>query len=214
MNKEYYQNKSPNYGIGHTRLKRILSLVDSVHGKSVLDIGCAKGYLGRTLKDKGASYAAGTDISEGALLEARQVLDEAYAFNLEGEWPADLEAKKFDIIIIAEVLEHVFDPVGVLKKIRRILKEEGSLVITTPNFMTWTNRVKFIFGDFNYKDQGMFDFGHIRWFTYAYLKEVLDKSGFGIVKEEHIIFPGKLTKFLKFWPSLFAFQFILKVKKV
>lgn len=188
-------------------------MVGSIKGKSVLDIGCARGYLGRTLKDKGASYVVGTDISESALIESRQVLDETYVFNLDGEWPADLEAKRFDIVIMAEVLEHVFNPVGVLKKIRRILKEEGSLIITTPNFMTWTNRARFIFGNFKYQDQGMFDFGHIRWFTYSYLKKVLTDSGFDIAKEEHIIFPGKLTNILKFWPALFAFQFVLKARK-
>ena len=214
MKKEYYQNKSANYGIGHTRLKRIIYLAGSVQGKSVLDIGCARGYLGRLLKEKGALRVEGIDISEGALVEANKVLDQTYALDLEGEWPEELKAKKFDVIIMAEVLEHVFDPVKVLKNVQRVLKDGGIIIITTPNFMTWTNRVKFIFGDFQYQDQGMFDFGHIRWFTHEYLKKVLRDSGFKIVEEKNIIFPGKLTKILKFWPSLFAFQFILKAKKI
>lgn len=214
MKKDYYQNKSPNYGIGYTRLNRILYLVGSVAGRSVLDVGCARGYLGGIVKSRGASYVVGTDISENALLEAKQVLDRTYAFDLEEKWPTDLKAKEFDIIIMAEVLEHVFDPVKVLKEARDLLKENGYLIITTPNFMTWTNRIKFIFGSFRYRDQGMFDFGHIRWFTYSYLKRVLAESGFNIVKEKHIIFPGKLTKLLKFWPGLFAFQFILKARKI
>ncbi len=200
--------------MGHTRLRRIISLAGSVEGKSVLDVGCARGNLGRLLKSKGASCVTGTDISDNALLEAKKVLDETYSFDLEEEWPADLKAKNFDLIVMAEVLEHVFDPVKVLKKARGLLKEGGFVIITTPNFMTWTNRIKFIFGDFRYQDQGMFDFGHIRWFTYSYLKGVLADSGFGIAKEKPIIFPGKLTKLLKFWPGLFAFQFILKARKI
>lgn len=214
MKNEYYQNKSANYGIGHTRLKRIIYLAGSVQDKSVLDIGCARGYLGRLLKDKGAFRVEGVDISEGALVEANKVLDQTYAFDLEGEWPEELKAKKFDVIIMAEVLEHVFDPVKVLKNVKRVLKDDGSIIITTPNFMTWTNRIKFIFGNFRYQDQGMFDFGHIRWFTYEYLKNVLRESGLKIIEEKNIIFPGKLTKILKFWPSFFAFQFIVKVKKI
>ncbi len=51
--------------------------------------------------------------------------------------------------------------------------------------------------------------GHTRLKRVLFLAE----SGFKTVKENHIIFPGKLTKLLKFWPGLFAFQFILKTNK-
>ena len=59
MKKNTIKNKSANYGIGHTRLKRIIYLAGSVQGKSVLDIGCARGYLGRLLKEKGALRVEG-----------------------------------------------------------------------------------------------------------------------------------------------------------
>ena len=71
-----------------------------------------------------------------------------------------------------------------------------------------------MFGKFEYTDQGLMDFGHIRFFTYKYLNKVLKDSGFKIEKEKHIIFPGKLTKLLKLWPSLFATQFIIKARKI
>ena len=80
--------------------------------------------------------------------------------------------------------------------------------------MTWTNRFKFLLGKFAYQREGMFDFGHIRWFTHKYLKEVLENSELKIVSEKHIIFPGKLTYFLKKWPAFFAWQFVVKVRKV
>ena len=49
--------------------------------------------------------------------------------------------------------------------------------------MVWTNRIRFLFGSFKYQDQGMFDFGHIRWFTYAYLKEVLAERAVELLKD-------------------------------
>ena len=111
-------------------------------------------------------------------------------------------------------MEHVFDPVAVLKSVRGALRSGGHIIVTTPNFMTWTNRIKFLLGKFKYEEQGMFDFGHIRWFTYRYLKELLAETGFRITQERHIIFPGKLTRILKRLPSLFAWQFVVRAQKI
>lgn len=213
MKKQHYENKSLNYGVSHTRLKRVLSLLDSQPNQRVLEIGCAAGRLGREFKKLG-HYVAGIEISESAAQEAKKVLDEVYIFDIENNWPAEISKERFDLIVLPEVLEHVFDPVYVLKKSSAILKPDGKIIITTPNFLAWTNRISFLFGFFRYEKEGMFDFGHIRWFTYPYLKQVLAEAGFIIKAEKHIIFPGKLTRILKFWPGLFARQFVVKAKKL
>src|SRR3989344_2103932 len=165
----HYQEKSISYGIAHTRLKRLLGLVSSISGKKVLDVGCARGYVGSRIKNMG-NFVVGIDISESAASEA--------------------------------------------KKIHLLLGEKGEIIITTPNILLWTNRVKILMGKFEYTNQGLMDFGHIRFFTYKYLNKVLKESGFKIIKENHIIFPGKLTKILKNWPSIFATQFIIKAEKI
>ncbi len=212
MKKLHYENKSLNYGVSHTRLKRILSLIGNKPTQRVLEIGCAAGRLGREIKSRG-HYVAGIEISESAVREAKKVLDKVYTFDIEEEWPKEILNEKFDLIILPEVLEHIFDPIYVLRNSSVILKPEGEIIITTPNFLIWTNRVNFLFGFFRYEKEGMFDFGHIRWFTYPYLKKVLAESGFIIIEEKHIIFPGKLTKILRFFPGLFAFQFVVKAVK-
>lgn len=206
----HYQDKSINYGIAHTRLRRIIELVGNVSGKRVLDVGCARGYVGSRIKAMG-NYVVGVDISESAIREASKVLDKTYIFDLEDHWP-DFE-NKFDLAILPEILEHVFDPVEILQKVYSVLDSSGEIIITTPNLLLWTSRIKIMFGKFEYTDQGLMDFGHIRFFTCKYLNKVLKDSGFKIEKENHIIFPGKLTKLLKFWPSLFATQFIVKARK-
>lgn len=208
MKNEYYQHRTA-YGMGHTRRDRILALVDGRSGQRVLDIGCADGTLGALLKARG-SWVGGVELSRSAVERARQRLDAVWLFDIEQPWPSELRQMPFDTIIFGEVLEHVFDPIAVLRQARRVLASNGAVIITTPNFMTWTNRLRFLFGSFRYAKEGMFDFGHIRWFTYQYLKETLAQSGFAITYERHIIFPGKLTAILKRWPSLFARQFVVK----
>ncbi len=212
MRESYYQNKSVHYGIGHTRLNRIMSLVGRDPGRTVLDIGCASGYLGKLIKDLG-NHVDGVEVSAAAADEARKKLDTVYVFDIEQEWPEDIAHNTYDLMLCTEVLEHVFDPAQVLRSASQLLKSGGSIIISTPNFMSWMNRVKFLFGRFEYADQGVFDFGHIRFFTYAYLKKVLKENNLVIADERHIVFPGKLTKIIKRWPSLFAHQFVLKVTK-
>lgn len=194
-------------------MRKILELVSDTHGQKVLDVGCATGYLGRRLKEVG-NEVVGIEISAPAALEARKVLDQVHVFDVEGSWPEVLQGGQFDLAIVAETLEHVFDPVDVLKNVWRVLRPDGQLIITTPNFLTWTNRIRFLFGQFRYTNQGMLDLGHIRFFTHCYLKEVLMAAGFKLVKENHIIFPGKLTFLLKLWPSLFASQFVIKAVRL
>lgn len=212
MNESYYQNKSINYGIAKTRKRKILELVGEIKNSRILDIGCATGYLGTEIKNKG-NHVAGIEISKQVAKEAEKVLDKVYTFDLQKDWPSEIQKDKYDLAILAEVLEHVFDPVQVLRNIYNTLGENGEIVITTPNILAWPNRIKFLLGQFKYTDQGTFDFGHIRFFTYDYLKKVLSESSFDLIKENHIIFPGKLTKVLKHWLGLFANQFIIKAKK-
>lgn len=213
MKKTHYENKSLNYGVSHTRLKRILALIGKEPGMKVLEVGCAAGRLGREIK-KLSHYVAGVEISESAAQEAKKVLDQVYVFDIENDWPTEVLNQRFDLVVLPEILEHVFDPVYILRNASAVLKPNGQIIITTPNFLAWANRIRFLFGFFKYEKEGMFDFGHIRWFTYPYLKQVLSESGFTITDEKHIIFPGKLTRILKFWPGLFARQFVVRAKKI
>lgn len=207
-----YESKSATYGISHTRRDRILSLIQD-SGLRVLDVACSRGYLGKLIKDRG-NYVAGVDVSQTAADIARGVLNEVYVFDIQGNWPNELTNGSYDLVVLAAIIEHVFDPVLLLKKTATALKPAGKVILTTPNFFSWRNRLKFLFGRFHYTEQGDFDFGHIRWFDYGYFREVLAESGFKITKEAHYFFPGKLTRVLKYWPSLFATHFVVEAIKV
>jgi SAM-dependent methyltransferase len=149
------------------------------------------------------------EISEAASREAASVLDDVYVFDIEDEWPAHLCEKPFDVVVLGEVLEHVFDPVAVLRAARRVLAPTGRLVVTTPNFLVWIARLQVLFGRFRYQRYGLFDFGHIRWFTYDYLKQVIAEAGFVIDQEAHVPHPSRFARLGKAWPSLFALNFVL-----
>src|SRR5688572_24540602 len=88
----------------------------------ILDVGCSSGNLGAALKEQKGDTVVGIDIDEPDIQKAKQVLDEAHVVDLEKD---DLgRFGKFDVIIMADVIEHLIDPVGVLKKLRPLLKSD------------------------------------------------------------------------------------------
>ncbi len=204
---KYYQYKALDYGISNTRMNNILKLLDGITGKNILDVGCATGYVGEELKNNG-NYVVGLDVSPEAIIRAKKKLDEAYVFNLESE--LDFPGKKnFDLIIMSEVIEHLFLPQEVIKKIANRMQPHGQILVSTPNFLHIANRKRFLLGDFHYDDTGVFDEGHIRFFTYKSIISMMKNLGFSLAGEKHVFSPN----FLNILPDLFAYQFVFLFQK-
>lgn len=210
---EQYQNKSLDYFmISKTRKRNIIAIVGKIKNKAILDVGCGVGYLGEYYKNND-NYVVGLDVSNVAIAEAKKRLSDVYYVDLESnDWPVELLPKKFDLIILAELIEHLLMPEDLLVRIKKLLKPDGEIVITTPNFLVWSNRIKMLFGKFAYQSGGFWCRDHIHFFTLPELRKMLLAGGWEIVAENHLNhpkIPGWLNKLL---PSLFAFQLIVKVK--
>ncbi|MDO8514978.1 MAG: class I SAM-dependent methyltransferase [bacterium] len=204
---KYYHNKALGYGISSTRMNNILKLLDGVTGKNILDAGCATGYVGENLKNKG-NYVVGLDVSPEAIKRAKNKLDEAFVFDLESGLDFPLK-RNFDLIIMSEVIEHLFLPKETIKFLKKRMKKNGQILISTPNFLHIANRKRFLFGDFNYDSTGVFDEGHIRFFTYKSMVMMMKNLGFSLVNEKHVFSPN----YISFFPGLFAYQFIFLFEK-
>ena len=206
----YYDNKSVEYGMSGLRQRHLLSIIGLLKNKTVLDVGCSTGYFGKILKAAN-NYVVGIDISKSAIKIAKKNLDEAYCVNIENELLPT--KRKFDLIILSEVIEHLFDPESTLKKVIRHLKKNGLIIITTPNISFLPNRISILFGKFEYQEQGMFDVGHIHFFNYYTLLNLLKKCDLKLTRENHIAFPLTLNFLVKYIPNISAYQFIIAAKK-
>ena len=212
VTKIHYDRKS-GYGISKNRLKNITSLAGDVAGKTVLDIGCGNGFLGEHFKSLGAEKVDGCDLSHEAISKAEKVLNFAVECDVETQSLQDvLNGNKYDIVVATELIEHLFTPEDFLENVRSILKPDGVLILTTPNFLVWTNRIKMLFGEFEYTDTGFLDRGHIHFFTYSSLKKVLYKKGYLIEGEENIYHPKVPMFIAKCLPKLSVFQMVFKCK--
>jgi ubiquinone biosynthesis O-methyltransferase len=119
-----------------SRFQAVLKMAD---GKKVLDVGCHVGLLSRILAERGREVV-GVDILESALKIA-QTFNQVNGVRYQRGDLFDLKYNdgEFDCILFLETIEHVHDPSRFLKEFKRILKPGGSLIISTPNAVSYLN---------------------------------------------------------------------------
>ncbi len=173
--------------------KFIEKYVPNKEGKKLLDIGCADGSFAALLQKKGFDVY-GIDIAKKAIRRARSKGIKAKVGDLGKKLP--YKSNSFDVIIMCEVIEHIFDTDFLLREIYRIIKKGGFLFITTPNVASFTSRVKLIFGGYPNGLEyyvGQRTSGHIRAYTPAILRRQLNRDGFKVIKmtSPNLLFPVK-----------------------
>jgi O-antigen biosynthesis protein len=148
----------------------------------VLDVGCAGGCFGEILKQQYAGvHVTGIETHAGAAAIAAKRLDhvirkpiEDVDFDAEG-----IPAGSLDVIVLADVLEHLYDPWRALVRLRPLLAPTGYLLISVPNarnlgmLSLLADR-----GVFPYTSAGLLDITHIRFFTARELNRMLTETGF------------------------------------
>ena len=210
-----YYNQKQDYGINSLRRQKINALaaaeIKSGH-QNILDLGCAGGYVSKDWRTNG-NQVIGLDISERSVSQAKKVLDQAFLFDLEaGDWPESIRDDKFNLILSAEILEHLFSPKDFLERLKPMMADNGIIIITTPNFLVWNNRIRLLLGRYGPKEI-FYDPGHIHLFSYHSLKWLLHDLDFKIIAEDNIWYPNYLEKFAHILPpNLFVYQAIIKLK--
>ena len=99
-------------------------------GSKFLDIGCGSGEISKHYMDLGFDVK-GIDFSEKAISLASRLGINADVMDVDSG--LDFEDNSFDLILAGDVVEHVFDPIFMLKEVGRILKPQGSFYATIPN---------------------------------------------------------------------------------
>ncbi|TSC96876.1 MAG: methyltransferase type 11 [Parcubacteria group bacterium Athens0714_26] len=175
-------------------------------GKSVLDLGCRDGTLARYfLKD---NKVFGADIDAKALQKAAENGIITSQIDLNGSWEY-LDGGKFDAVVAAEVLEHLYFPEVVLEKIFGVLKQGGILVGSVPNAFSLKNRIRLFWG--RKKNTSLGDPTHINHFSFGELNQLLKKRFIKVQIKPLVRYPFGL--FAKFVPGLVAYNFVFLAKK-
>ena len=166
----------------------LLRLWGGRRGLDVLDVGC--GYA-TTSQHLAGNRVTGIESSAEAVEVARTRIARVVQRDLQDVDPG---LGTFDVIIFADVLEHLAWPVGVLKKYLALLKPNGSVIVSLPNVGLWSVRLQHLLGSFEYEETGVLDRTHLRFFTRRSALRMLDEAGLRVVKRTYN--PGLVRPFV------------------
>jgi SAM-dependent methyltransferase len=187
---------------------------------SILEIGTSTGYMSRALKGMG-NTVVGVEKDPVAGEQARSYCDSLITGDIEA---LDLDASisSYDVIVIADVLEHLVDPWKVLKGLRNHIIKGGYVVVSMPNACHGDVLLSMMSGDFRYAPTGLLDITHVRFFAYRNIVELFHDCGYSI-DDMHMITrpvgttecavspaPEGLAHFIESLPYADVYQFVFK----
>lgn len=201
----------------------ILRMLGGVPASRVLDVGCSAGYFAQRARALG-HHVTGVDVVEIPGVQDRT--DHFVKASLEDGIPGEA-GEGFDVVVAADVIEHLSRPAAVLRDMCRVLRPGGQVLLSVPNFAHWYPRFRVAAGAFGYDRRGILDETHLRFFTRATLRRLVRASGFDILEEHatglplgtiaesdasrHRLLRAADRALVRARPTLFGYQFVLRL---
>ena len=207
---KYKLMEEENISLFPKRYEVMLNELRHLEKGRLLDIGCGEGVLLENAKILGFDVT-GVDCSEYAVEMCHKKNLDATCLDIEGQGLPFNE--EFDIVIAAEVIEHLYDSYGFLASVNKCLREKGLLFLTTPNSAQLVYRVLCMLGK---TPTGISSPLHIRFFSLSHLLSICRDQGFKLEKNLACAsFPRIKNSFKvpSFLSSLLARNFILVLQK-
>lgn len=201
----------------------ILEMLEDLRPGRILDLGCSGGLLAEQLVARG-HHVTGVDYIEVPGVKER--VSEFVQADLADD-VTDVLHGTYDVIILADVLEHLPRPLQTLMAVRSLLVPGGQVLISIPNFGHWYPRGRVTLGAFGYDRRGPLDETHLRFFSRRTLRRFVKRAGFDVLEERYTGLPmgvlasdrGRFAravqrldrKAVTARPQLFAYQFVLRL---
>jgi len=196
------------------------------NGGTLLDLGAAGGELGAELRDA-FSKRIGYEYSRDRIAQLQSRFDQVVIADLE---QTERLPPNMATIVLADVLEHLKHPKRILALVLASLRADGVAYVSVPNIANVTIRIGLLLGIFRYRERGILDETHLRFYTMTSIREELEAAGFEILRVRGSAVPirlilGKglpeillqplelaLMAVTQMWKALLAYQIILVVR--
>jgi 2-polyprenyl-3-methyl-5-hydroxy-6-metoxy-1,4-benzoquinol methylase len=157
-------------------------------GSDVLDIGAADGSVARMMVQAGCRVW-GVEYDPDAAELAREWCEDVVVGDLELLDLKGVLGRSFDVILFLDILEHLKDPLTVLRDALSLLTESGYVVISLPNVAHSAMRAQLLSGRFSYTEMGLLDATHLRFFDPLSVRQFLTDAGLVVLDEARVTFP-------------------------
>ena len=160
----------------------------------IVDVGCASGALGGAYKRRNPScryVGIESDLEQAKIAATR--IDQVVVTDVETH-ALDFGADGVDCLIYGDVLEHLRDPWGLLKRHVAALSDTGTLLLCMPNIEHWSFTERLLRGTWDYEDQGLFDRTHLRWFNLETTQRALEQAGLAVADVTPRVFQRELSQ--------------------
>lgn len=172
-------------------------------GKRVLEIGAGPGSITRLLKDNGQCRVTAIELDSEAIEKLGAFCEKVHQCDLNtSDWTdAVIADGKFEVVVAADVLEHLYDPWSTLRAMQRVLADDGCIVVSLPHVGHQALIASLALGHFDYQDWGLLDRTHIRFFGIESMQRLFEESGLSIIDADFLVRAPELTEFAQDWAS-------------
>lgn len=195
-------------------------LVDQVPaGSTVLDCGCAGGYIAEALVREKGCTVDGVEVSDDAAATAAGVCRSVFVGSLEDASFVSTLTERYDRVLFGDVLEHLSDPIATLRTIRPLLADGGRVLASIPNVAYWSLRLQLLAGRFEYRDSGLMDRTHLRFYTYRGARRMVEAADYRVTRQDITcrvprvpVVHTVLCSGARLLPNLFGYQTLIEAE--
>jgi 2-polyprenyl-3-methyl-5-hydroxy-6-metoxy-1,4-benzoquinol methylase len=181
---------------------RVLRMVGQ--GKRVLEIGAGRGAMTRILREAFNCRMTALEIDEESIQVLTPLCERVFRTDLnDPSWSQALQNEGgFDVVVVADVLEHLYDPWSALQQTKGLIGTDGYLVVSLPHAGHHAILASLLDENFEYRETGLLDKTHIRFFAMKNIQDLFDGSGLAIVDAQFVIRFPESTELSDSWGKI------------